>query len=351
MRYQYVGWQLGINYQVADPQGLDWPYLKQVIDRSADAGMNFLSLMMLSYAYYCPEHDGYAWPVRNPKLEPLRDRDCLNASPRTEFVSRALEYAKGKGFHCQLALNALIWNPAKVALHYPQSSAQCNAEGQPAAAGWLHCPDSPGAFQLAIDEVVDLLQFYADSPVDSFAFERIGYNGGSCYCSYSRERFAQQTGQELGKSRLHHLIWKGNSTREHLRRYIEAIHQARPGLEVWAHSGGEPEWGHFPHVLEQAGIGTVANHGLHFLPTEQSFHQQLDWLAPLTCVPHICVRDLPTPNYAVAIKTPEMIREYGRWLQDYADQRLAGAMFFNEVRTSERNKQAVYDLVRGWMRG
>jgi hypothetical protein len=73
VKFKHVGWQIGISYQAPQKQGIDWPYLKNVIDRSADAGMNFISLMMISYAYFCPEHDGYAWPVKNPRLEPLRD--------------------------------------------------------------------------------------------------------------------------------------------------------------------------------------------------------------------------------------------------------------------------------------
>ena len=108
MKFNYVGWQVGINYQTEDPRGVDLPYLKRLIDRSADSGMNFISFMMLSYAYYCPGHDGYAWPVTNPKLEPLRDAQCLNADPHTEFVIRALDYAKSKGFHCQLMMNSMI---------------------------------------------------------------------------------------------------------------------------------------------------------------------------------------------------------------------------------------------------
>lgn len=348
MNLDYVGWQLGITYQAPGPQGIDWPYLKDVIDRSADAGMNLLSLMMLSYAYHDPEHDGYAWPVTNPLLEPLKDRACLNADPRHEFVRRALDYAKGKGFHCQLAMNAMIWNPERVRQSYPDAEPQQLADGSTAAGGWLHCPDSPGAFRLALDEVTDLLSFYADYPVDSFAFERMGYNAGTCFCAHSRDRFRQQTGLEMDTSRLSHLIWKGNSVRELLSRYVERIRQTRPGIQVWAHTGGEPEWGHFPHVLAGAGIDIVANHGQHFLPTSEAFHEQVDWLSPLPCVPHICVRDLPTHNYAVPPRTPESIAENATWLERYPGERMAGAMFFNEVHTSERNKAAVYDVVRRW---
>lgn len=347
MTFDYVGWQIGINYQ-AEGHGIDWPYLKQVIDRSADSGMNVISLMMVSYGYFCPEHDGYAWPVRNPRLGPLKDEECLNAHSKTEFVSKALDYAKNKGFHCQLMMNAMIWNPARVAVNYPQAASQCDANGRPAIDGWLFCPDSPGGFQLAIDEVTDLLEFYADSPVDSFAFERLGYKSGTCYCSHSRERFTRYTDQEMETSPLSHLIWKGNSAREHLKKYLEIIQQVRPGIEVWAHTGGEPEWGHFPHVLRDIGVATVLNHGQHFLTSRKAFYQQIDWLNPFQCVPHICVRDKPTQNYRIPLKTPEMIRDYADWLTDYPGDRITGAMFFNEVRTSERNKAAVYDVVKNW---
>lgn len=348
MKFNYVGWQIGINYQTPDPEGVTLNYVKDLIDRSADSGMNFISLMMLSYAYFCPEHDGYAWPVKHPKLEPLKDAKCLNSNPRTEFVSTALKYAKGKGFHCQLMLNSMIWNPVKVAVNYPCATPQTNAMGN-TGNGWLFCPDSPDGWQLAVDEVTDLLEFYSDSPVDSFAFERLGYDNGRCYCSYSKAKFKTYTDTELGASPLSHLIWKGNSARELLKKYVDVIRQVRPGIGIWAHTGGEPEWGHFPHVLRDIGADVVSNHGQHFLPTKRAFHQQLDWLSPLPCVPHICVRDMPTPNYPVPIKTPEMIREYASWLEDYPGDRVRGAMFFNEVRTTERIKKTVYGIMKNWV--
>lgn len=349
MKHHYVGWQIGINYQAPEPEGISFSYLKEVIDRSADAGMNFISLMMLSYAYFCPEHDGYAWPVKNPKLLPLKDIRCLNANSRTEFVIKALDYAKQKGFHCQLMMNSMIWNPAKVIINYPDATSQCQVDGKREADGWVFCPDSPGGWQLAIDEVTDLLEFYSDSPVDSFAFERLGYDDGACFCQYSKDKFKKETGTDLGSSCLNHLIWKGNAVREYLKRYLAIIHEVRPHIEVWAHTGGEPGWGHFPHILSEAGIKVVANHGQHVLATEKAFHQQLDWLSPLPCVPHICVRDMPTHNYPVPVRTPEMIFEYAKWLENYPGDRILGAMFFNEVRTTERNKSAVYKIVKHWM--
>lgn len=345
MKLDYVGWQIGINYQAPDPNGVTFDYVKDVIDRSADAGMNFISFMMVSHAYHCPDHDGYAWPVRNRRLAPLRDAACLNADPRTEFVSRALEYAKDRGFHCQLMMNALLWNPEKVAEISPDARQQCFSDGTERP--WLFCPDSPGSWQLALDEVTDLLEFYRDSPVDSFVFERIGYDTGTCYCPYTCKRFREDTDTDIHASLLSNLQWKGNSTLKHLKRYLTHIRELRPNIQIWAHTGGEPEWGHFPHVLENSGIQTVAN-GQHDVPTRKAFWLQLDWFEPLICVPHLCVRDAPTHNYPVPVKTPAMIRDYAEWLEAYAGDRVAGAIFFNEVRTSEANKAAVYDVVKRW---
>jgi hypothetical protein len=348
MKPDYVGWQIGINYQAPDPSGVTFDYVRDVIDRSADAGMNFISFMMVSHAFHCPEHDGYAWPVQNPRLTPLKDVACLNAAPKTEFVSRALEYAKSRNFHCQLMMNALLWNPQRVAASYPDATQQCFSDGT--ARPWLFCPDSPGSWQLALDEVTDLLEFYRDSPVDSFQFERIGYDHGTCYCPHTSRRFRADMDADLNASSRDFLKWKGHATLDHLKRYVAHIREVRPGIETWVHTGGEPEWGHFPHVLVASGAETVAN-GPHELITRKAFWRQLDWLAPSICVPHLCVRDVPTHNYPVPIKTPEMIRDFANWLETYPGDRVAGAIFFNEVCTGETNKAVVYDVVKRWSEG
>jgi len=348
VKFKRVGWQVGINYQTSSPQGIDFAYLRQLIDRSADAGMNFISLMMISYAYFCPEHDGYAWPVKNPKLETLKDTRCLNANLHTEFVSKALNYAKSKGFHCQLMMNSMIWNPKKVVVNYPQATSQCYSDGRKVINGWMFCPDSPDGGQLALDEVVDLLEFYNNSPVDSFVFERISYHDDrACFCPYTKEKFKKDTGVDLGAGPPG-FVWKCNTIRKYLKEYVDMIRKVRPGIEVWAHTQCRLGWGHAPHVLLDAGIETVSNHMFHSFASQKTQYQQLDWLAPLSCVPHICVRDIPTHNYSTPIKTPEMIRKCANWLEDYAGEHLAGAMFFNEVRTTEQNKAAVYKIVKRW---
>jgi len=68
------------------PAGLDRDYLLRLLDEMAVNRMNLLSLMMQSYGYFDPAHDGYAWPVRNPRLLPYQDPNAVNARPGREFV-------------------------------------------------------------------------------------------------------------------------------------------------------------------------------------------------------------------------------------------------------------------------
>lgn len=355
MEFNYVGWRLGVNYQTSDPKGVDLPYVKQVIDKSADSGMNFISFMMLSYACFCPDHDGYAWPVKNPKLQPLRDTTCRNTDINKEFLSKALKYAKSKGFHCQLFMNSMIWNPEKVKINYGDAEPQCYHNGKAARNGWVFCPDSPGAFQLAIDEITDLLTFYSDSPVDSFGFERLSYcDSNTCFCDYSKDKFKKDTGTnlvekkevEMEETSFNHLVWKGNSIKQYIKKYISVIKQIRPGIKVWFHTGGDPEWGHCPNVFNEVDIDLISNHGQDFIASKSGYYQQLDWLSPYILVPQICVRDIPTPNYPVPVRTPESIKENFSWMEQYPGDRLKGIVLFNEVSTSERNKAVVYDEVK-----
>jgi hypothetical protein len=59
----YLGWQVGITYEAEKPAGNSLPKMLALLDEMAANGMNILSLMMTSYAYFDPAHDGFAWPV------------------------------------------------------------------------------------------------------------------------------------------------------------------------------------------------------------------------------------------------------------------------------------------------
>ena len=58
---RYFGWQVGITYESARPEGNALPRLTRLLSEMANAGMNLLSLMMVSYAYFDPAHDGFVY--------------------------------------------------------------------------------------------------------------------------------------------------------------------------------------------------------------------------------------------------------------------------------------------------
>jgi hypothetical protein len=96
-KLRYLGWQVGIIYQTPAAGGMTRDDLWRLIDEMASHRMNLLSLMMLSYAFFDPQHDGYCWPVQNPKLEHNRDKASVNGQPKTEFVRDAIAYAAERG--------------------------------------------------------------------------------------------------------------------------------------------------------------------------------------------------------------------------------------------------------------
>ena len=102
---EYRGWQVGLTYQCRYPGGQDRDYFHALLREMAEHHMNLLSIMMQSYAYFDPLHDGYAWPTMNPKLECYRDTTALNAQPGTEFLHAIIEDAQDLGIEIELFLN------------------------------------------------------------------------------------------------------------------------------------------------------------------------------------------------------------------------------------------------------
>src|SRR5512137_1655739 len=88
---RYCGWLLGVSYCAPEPGGVTYDHVHALLHEMHDHGMNYLSLMMQSYAYFDPVHDGYAWPVKNPRLATYIDEKNINARKELEFISRILE--------------------------------------------------------------------------------------------------------------------------------------------------------------------------------------------------------------------------------------------------------------------
>jgi hypothetical protein len=347
-KLRYVGWQVGVTYQSGRPQGLDRDYLLRLLDEMASHRMNLLSLMMQSYGYYDPDHDGYAWPVRAPALRHYQDANCINGRTASEFVRDIIEAAADRRIEAQLFLNWGIWNPGKIRLGYPSACVQATREGP--SPGWLHCPDAPGSWQAGLEEAQDLLEFYNHPNVRGFAFERISYQGRDyCFCPHTRERFHADTGGDLVKAGKKQIdIWKNEHVGGLIAAYIRHIRRIRPDLSIALHTQCAPGWGHDPARLKSCGIDMLLPHTIQFQETEASLHAMLRGLKPNPCVLHFCTRDRRPANYNLWIKTPAIINQAFQWIGRYSSDNLAGFLFFNEPATSDDNKKAVYENLKGF---
>ncbi|HOZ44963.1 MAG TPA: hypothetical protein PLO37_24330 [Candidatus Hydrogenedentes bacterium] len=348
-RLKYLGWQVGVTYQTSEPGGLDRDHFMRLLDEMAQNRMNLLSLMMQSYGYFDPNHDGYAWPVRKDSLQAYRDEGAINARPDTEFIQAVIAAAADRAIEVQLFLNWGIWNPERIRAAYPSATLQIDRDSQPA--GWLHCPDAPGAWQLGLDEVSDLLTFYNHPNVTSYAFERVSYAGTkACFCPHTRERFLEDTGTPLDKaapSRIN--AWKTDRISARIEAYVAHVRRLRPGIAVGLHTQCARGWGHDPARLKTCGIDYVLPHTIQFPQTRDEVHAMIARLAPNPCVLHFCTRDIRPANYNLWIKTPAIIADALKWIFEYPGDNLAGLLFFNEPATSPTNKQAVYDGVKAFV--
>ena len=63
--------------------------MMRLLDEMARNKMNLLSLMMNSTVENDPVHEGYCWPVRNPKLKGYWDSASINGQPSSEFVAKS----------------------------------------------------------------------------------------------------------------------------------------------------------------------------------------------------------------------------------------------------------------------
>ncbi len=345
---QFFGWQVGVTYGSGRPGGLDHAYFMNLLDEMATNGMNMLSLMMQSYSFYDALHDGYCWPVRNPALAWYRDETAINAQPSGEFIQRVIQAAADRNIRVDFMLNWGIWNPNTITRGYPNANLQQDRSGQ--TTGWLHCPDSPDAWQAGLDEVTDLLSYYSHPNVHGFTFERVGYQGNNaCFCPATLGAYRRETGQDLllaSKSLFQ--TWKFAHVGRLLREYISHVKNVKKGIQVGIHTQGKPGWGHNPQSFPNLGVDFVLPHTIQFKTSRWQFHRMLDRLAPNPCILHFCARNVAPPNYPIWIKTPQIIRKVLDWTLKYSKDHMHGILFFNEPMVSRENKQAIYDGLRAF---
>jgi hypothetical protein len=344
--FELVGWQAGVSYQAPDPQGLSRDYLLRLLDEMQANHMNLLSLMMVSQAFHDADHDGYAWPVRNPRLACYVDENCINARPGTEFVSSIIEEAAARGIAIQLFLSGAWWTAGRMRQGYPDAQPVVDEAGHEHEAHF--CLDSPGGRQAVFDEALELVTYYRHPNVTSYAFEMVGFP--DCACAYTQAAYRDTFGADMGGASKSLLmgtpisVWNTNRARDLLRQLSAAVRAARPGLEVWVHTQGT-DLGHLPHIFPAAGVDTLLPLD-HFLHSRAEAHQLLEFLAPNPCVVHLCARASRPLNYPLPPKTPDEVRAKIRWYADYAGNNLRGLMFFNEPAVPPANKRAVYEELR-----
>lgn len=344
----YKGWQTGVTYEAKDKKGVSIESMLMLLDEMYKRRMNFLSLMMVSYAYFDPMHDGLCWPVRNKKLECLRDKDCINAQKETEFVTTVIAEAEKRGISVQLFTNIGIYNPQRVKLSYPDALEQVSKNKDNYK--WLFCPDSPGAWELEKDEMEDLLNTYNHRNVKSIGYERISYAGGSCFCDFSQKTFKHYTGNDLsGYSRGDNVFeeWKILNITDKLKTFNDCIREIRSDMKICLHTSLASGWGHEADKLKGAGVDCVMPHIAHFPINQNDFNTLLDSIYPNDIILQVCVRNKALSNYNIWAKTPQIIKDIGTWIKDYKSNHsnLKGVVFFNENTVSNENRKAVYDLI------
>ena len=344
----YIGWQTGITYESTDKRGVSFSKMLKLLDEMAENDMNMLSLMMVSYSCFDPMHDGLCWPVKNTRLEHLRDEVCTNASKETEFVSKIIEEAEKRGIGIQLFTNLGIYNPKKIIKSYPKANEQINKDGD--IYKWLFCPDSPGAWQLELDEISDLLKLYNHENVKSIGYERLSYAGGSCFCDYSKFLFNQDTGLNLSDYTRGDKVfenWKVENITDKLKTMNDYIRSINQDIEICLHTSLAKGWGHEVSKLKDAGVDCVMPHIAHFPMSQLEFNNLLDNIYPNDIILQVCVRNKSLSNYDIWIKTPEIIQNIGSWIREYKEDHsnLKGVVFFNENTVSDESRRAVYQLI------
>ena len=354
-RLKYVGWQVGVTYQTCDREGLDGRYLRGLLTEMRDNGMNLISFMMISHALNDSRHDGYTWPVRNPKPKCYVDQNCANAAPDKEFLREIIEQAGDLGFHVNLFMNGFWWNPDRVRQGYPNIR---TLDNDAVNHYYHHCSDNRDTWALARDEVQDLLSFYSHPPVNSYGFEMMGQGG--CTCPDTMTMFentlktAERGDSEKPECKQNALcLWRAMRSRQVLDEFVISVKKTRPSVELWHH--GYMELGDYggyrfsPDSYRMAGID-VALPCIHTIVDETRLKAVIESSEDFPTCLHVDTRDTPTENYQIPLKTPRDILNMGKWIEDNHRPNLLGAMFFNEVATSKENKRAVYDVVQRWRR-
>ncbi len=346
MELEKYGWMVSPTYNSGSKKGLDYPHFVRLLEEMQAQDMNFLSIMMVSYGLYDTLHDGFCWPIQNPRLRCYLDKTALNSHAETEFITRVLDDTARRGIKVGFFLNWGIWNHSKIIQNYPDSAVQRHRKK--GAQGWLHCPDSPGAWDFGTDSVSDLLTFYRHKNLHSVSVERIGYTGGDfCYCPHTRAAFGAETGIDMDVASAEQIkLWKSRHIGQKLSDYKSHIRLFNPDLQLWLHTQGKSGWGHDPKTLQSYGVDALLPHTVQKKQTKRQLLAMVDRLAPNDCYLHFDLRDRAPVNYKIWKKTPRIIQKSLKAIHQSSRSHIKGLVFFNEAAVSPKNRRAAYRFVK-----
>lgn len=345
-----LGWGTSLNYE-GDPIK-KYDRYQRLLDEMAAENLNYLTIYVGPHAgHNYPQSVGAAWPVEEPLLRHLRDPQCINANPDTEFLPILVKEAHARGIevdlHCdQHGGHVLAMVPG---LGYVDKDGQ--TYGTP-------CPSYEEFAGLNVTLVSDLLNRYGraelgNACVDGYYGEGPTFHGPFYFSQRSKERFRQQHGKELLLApEEEQRRWAKQLVCEHLSAIFSTVRQINPNLRRGQHCWETEELGsrgHGPDVYLKAGI-QHAIPGWHSLDPDE-MRARLDLHAELMpSTVHISCRAVPPMNYPVPGVGPEDIAMTAEEMVSYINSRSypedhIGVIYFNAENVTPENRKAVYDAL------
>ena len=342
-----IGWQTALTYQAPQPMTKD--SLLRVLDRMAEGGMNFLSILLGSPGRFDPNHDGICWPTDNPRLLRLQDATSPNSHWDTEFLREGIRHAASRGIDVNVMLHWHLFPPERVRDAYPDIADLAGVDRLDHNS--TYCSRNPATRAYFLEMLTDVVGLYASSGVHSVAVE--GPFAQWCgQCASCRRYYQQITGTDQPNANMR-CVADNLNMRDLFRRIGETIKKLSPNTQFWVHSAPWSHRGHQPGTLLNGGVDCLMNYFCHDLYEPEAMAAIMEFIRPLACCPQTCVRDKATHSYSVQPKTVEQVRHYARSILDTTARAPngIGALFFNEIYVSDAVRNAVYEECGRFMRG
>jgi len=347
--FQFVGWGTSLNYEGDIPRGAE--HFEKCIREMGEAGLNYLSILMYSDQYH-GEAAGYAWPVQDPELSEVVDKDCPNANPETEFLPELVAEAHRKGIRVDLAMGT---PQGRLLLPKHPEWTMMDFWGNEYP---LPTPAS-AAFQDANCRLIrDLLGRYGraelgEKAVDGFYNEGPTYGPMSHYSASDRQQFERMFGKPLAEATIAEMrAFKLKVVSEFLQALFATVKEVNPNLARGQHcweTSFTTDRGHDVREYVKAGVQ-------YAVPGHHSFREEelcasLDYYCPyLPSIIHFNARRRPPKNYPVPPVHPEDVFTMAEWAKRYKAEgkyghNLVGVLFFNEAHCPPDNRKAVFEAL------